>query len=222
MSNIDKTDTDLYNVNQYLDVMNNNPDRLINRLYVQNVIDYKNFKDEKILNKIQNDKEKFQNIENSETNNINSLNNTNEINNSGLYSKELIDSLFPQNPEDFFGVYIIKFSDYLLLDNIKIIFKKEELIIKNKKDKDIKSFVVRDIKKLTIPEFPNQTISISIDDKYEYNNKYDKIEELLIGKQRDLLDKIDFKNIIYLFGNDGKYTFYTQNRNKIFNVVKVE
>lgn len=223
MNRIRETDIDLYNINQYLDVFKNSPDRLINKIYVQNVLDYKNFKDEKIFKKIYGtDKEDFQNLNNTENIDGNINNDINKQIDSNLYSKDLVDSLFPQNPIDFFGVYIIKFSNYLLLDNIKIILKEKELVIKDKNDKEIKSFIVRKFKKLTIPEFPNQTISLALDDKYEYNEKYDNIENLLIGKQRELLDNINFKDIIYLFGNDGKYTFYTQNRNILFNVVKIE
>lgn len=227
-SGISKVDSTLNNISDYLDITSNDPERLINRIYVQNVLDYKDFRED-LMNK-----SAFQNTENK-VNNMTKVSTTDdgtEKNLPGfdllsgsenmLLSKDAINNLFPQNPEDFYGLYIVKFSDFALLENIKIIYNNSNFKIISKDNKNIFNFAVKESKKLTIPEFPNQTIQINLKKMYTHSDKYDDLEELIMGKQRKLLEKIGINNAVYLFGNDGKYSLYNLNRNKLFNLIKLE
>ena len=225
---ISKVDNTLNNISDYLDITSNDPERLINRIYVQNVLDYKDFRED-LMNK-----SAFQNTENKVNNmaKVSSTDDGTEKNIPGfdllsgsenmLLSKEAINNLFPQNPEDFYGLYIIKFSDFALLENVKIIYNNSNFEIISKDNKNILNFAVKESKKLTIPEFPNQTIQINLRKMYTHSDKYDDLKELIMGKQRKLLEKIGINNAVYLFGNDGKYSLYNLNRNKLFNLIKLE
>ena len=231
---VSKVDSTLNNISDYLDVTASDPERLINRMYVQNVLDYKDFRED-LMNK-----SAFQNTMNltnslKTTNLMNKVSDINEVSDKNIpgidlmsgnsenlvFSEELIDNLFPQDPEDFYGLYVIKFSNFTLLDNIKILYNDSNFKIISKDNEEIINYSVKESKKLTIPEFPNQTILIKLKNSFSYPEKYDDVKELLLSKQRQLLNKIGVTNAVYLFGNDGKYALYNITRNKLFSLVKI-
>lgn len=211
---LDKSDNQLDDISKYTLGTYDDPGRYIQREYVLNVLDYQ--ADKIAMDKLNYEKvkETFQEGERLEL----------PINDEILTEEEEL-ILYPQKPSDFYGDYLLIHGQFRILDNFVINLTATGLTIKDSTGKKILFYELDKIQPKIAPNFPLTTIEILLNKRIIKKDDQivrDTPDQILQQKQRNLLYHLGIKeNRLYLFGSEGFYRLYNNNRTLICHLKRL-
>jgi len=209
---INKSKREILNKNErFLKALENEPERLLNRHYIQEFLKYQDAKRQSELNHPLADE--FANIPA-----MNSLN-------SEVLEEESLKILYPSIPRDFYGEYQVRQGQFKILDGIHLILEPSTLYINDQEGKTLKKFKISDMNKAELPKYPTTTIEVTLEDlralDYGQERQYIKKDEdeEYRERQRQLLNELGLTyGNVYLYGNDGNYRLYNYHKMLVFHL----
>jgi hypothetical protein len=132
--------------------------------------------------------------------------------------------LFPKDPGDFYGNYVIDVGQFVLLDGLKIHLDYSLLIISDTDGMELIKYQLYSLNRIDFNKMPTSTISIKIGNTYKSTTNMTDSLGNITDKQKkaNLLNDIGFNgSMVYLYGNNGIYRFYNYNKINMFKVTRL-
>jgi hypothetical protein len=132
--------------------------------------------------------------------------------------------LFPKDPGDFYGNYVIDIGQFVLLDGLKIHLNYSLLIISDTDGMELIKYQLYSLNRIDFNKMPTSTISIKIGNTYKSTTNMTDSLGNITDKQKkaNLLNDLGFNgSMVYLFGNNGIYRFYNYYKINMFKVTRL-
>lgn len=132
--------------------------------------------------------------------------------------------LFPKDPGDFYGNYQIDTAQFVLLDGLKIHLDYALLTISDIDGKELIKYQIDSLDRINFNKMPTSTISIKIGNTYKSTiNMTDSLGNITDKQKKvNLLNDLGFNgSMVYLFGNNGIYRFYNYYKINMFKVTRL-